>query len=269
VSAAASLLGELVTPLRDDPARSAVLLDVDGTLAPIVRHANDAAVPEPTRTRLIALAKRYGLVACITGRRATDARRIVSLGSITYVGNHGSEILRGGSTAVEVDPEVQAWEARVRAFARTVPVRDMDRLRIRLEDKGPIAAFHWRGAPDETTAHAAVEEIATRAGAEGFETHWGRKVLELRPPVPLDKGRGVRSLLETSPVTSALYAGDDATDLDAFAALRDLVSTGALERAITVGVRSDEGPAAIADEADIVVDGPAGVRTLLDELLQG
>ncbi len=73
-----------------------MLLDVDGTLAPIVRHADDAHVPDSTRTPLIAVARRYGLVACVSGRRAATARRIVSLGSIHYVGNHGAELLRGG-----------------------------------------------------------------------------------------------------------------------------------------------------------------------------
>ena len=100
----AATLDDVLAPLRADPGRAAVLLDVDGTLAPIVRHADDAHVPEPTRLPLIAIAKRYGLVACVSGRRATTARRIVSLGSITYVGNHGAEILRGGQTTPEVEP---------------------------------------------------------------------------------------------------------------------------------------------------------------------
>src|SRR5947207_3282184 len=95
-------LDDALAPLRADPERAAVLLDIDGTLAPIVRHADDAHVPEPTRVPLIAVAKKYGLVACVSGRRATTARRIVSLGSITYVGNHGTEILRGGQTNAEV-----------------------------------------------------------------------------------------------------------------------------------------------------------------------
>src|SRR5205807_4310062 len=85
-------------PLRADPARAAVLLDVDGTLAPIVRHAEDAHVPEPTRVPLIAIAKRYGVVACVSGRQAAVARRMVSIGSITYIGNHGAELLRGGAS---------------------------------------------------------------------------------------------------------------------------------------------------------------------------
>src|SRR5919198_3902797 len=132
-------------PLRVDPSHSAVLLDVDGTLAPIVRHADDAHVPEPTRVPLIAIAKRYGLVACVSGRQAAIARRIVSLGSITYVGNHGAEILRGGQTTPEIDPEVAAWSKRVRAFTDGAWNDDLHHLRVRVEDKDIIRAFHWRG----------------------------------------------------------------------------------------------------------------------------
>ena len=116
VSAAATL-SDAIAPLRADPSKAGVLLDIDGVLAPIVRHADDAHVPEPTRVPLIAVAKRYGLVACVSGRQATTARRIVSLGSITYVGNHGAELLRGGKTDVELDPEVAKWAPRVREFA--------------------------------------------------------------------------------------------------------------------------------------------------------
>src|SRR3954452_2402529 len=109
----AAPLAEALEPLRADPSRSAVLLDVDGTLAPIVRHADDAHVPDATRLPLIQIAKRYGLVACVSGRQATTARRIVSLGSITYVGNHGAEILRGGQTTPEIAPEIADWARRI------------------------------------------------------------------------------------------------------------------------------------------------------------
>src|SRR3954466_14819229 len=91
-------LDEATAPLRADPSRAAVLLDVDGTLAPIVQHADDAHMPETTRRPLIEVAKRYGVVACVSGRRASDARRIVSLGSIAYLGAHGTEVLKPGAT---------------------------------------------------------------------------------------------------------------------------------------------------------------------------
>src|SRR3712207_1306566 len=142
----AATLAEALAPLRAEPARSAVLLDIDGTLAPIVRHAEDARVPEATRAVLIRIAEAFGLVGCVSGRRAATARQIVSLGTISYVGNHGSECLRAGSTQVEVDREAGAFQRRVHQFAEGAFDTDLRRLRVRLEDKGPIMAFHWRGA---------------------------------------------------------------------------------------------------------------------------
>jgi trehalose 6-phosphate phosphatase len=263
----AATLDDVLAPLLADPGRAAVLLDIDGTLAPIVRHADDAHVPEPTRAPLITIAKRYGLVACISGRRATTARRIVSLGSITYVGNHGAEILRGGQTTAEVDPEVAEWARRVRKFADE-QLRDdeLHRLRVRGEDKDVIFGFHWRGAPDEQAAEEFVRAIAARAEEAGFATHFGRKILEIRPPVELHKGKGVDRLLEESDVDIALYAGDDRTDVDAFDALRAAVADGRLRAAVCIGVASEETPPELEEAADLLVDGPLGVRSALEVL---
>ena len=262
-----STLEELVAPLRADPARSAVLLDVDGTLAPIVEQPDDAHMPETTRRPLIEVAKRYGVVACVSGRRASDARRIVSLGSIDYLGSHGSEILRAGTIAPETDRELQAWTRRVQTFAGEAFDDALQRLRVRLEDKEAIAALHWRGVPDEDEAQAAIEEVARKAESAGFTTHWGRKVLEIRPPVRIDKGVGIVRLLQDSELAAAIYVGDDATDVDAFRGLTELVESGRVKTAIRVGVRSDEGPASLEQEADVMLDGTAGVRDLLYALL--
>jgi trehalose 6-phosphate phosphatase len=262
MSAAAPLV-EALEPLRADPARAAILLDIDGTLAPIVRHADDAHVPEPTRTQLIAVAKRYAVVGCISGRRSSTARQMVSLGTIAYLGNHGSELLAPGGTDVEIDPEIAEYEPKVRAFAEAAYTTEVQRLRVRTEDKQAIKAFHWRGAPDEDAAEQAVREIAQRAQDEGFAIHWGRKVLEVRPPVEIHKGRGVRRLLDGRDLAAGLYVGDDMTDLDAFAGLRGLVDEGLLGAAVCVGVRSDETPRELEELADLLVDGPLAVRGLL------
>ncbi len=264
---AATPLQIALAPLLADPPRAAVLLDVDGTLAPIVRHADDAHVPEPTRRPLITIARHYGFVGCVSGRRAAIARRIVSIGSITYLGNHGTEVLPGGASEVTVDEEISAWTARVREFSAGELAReDLRRARVRGEDKESIAAFHWRGAPDEAAAEAVAEAVAVRAAEAGFAIHRGRKVLEVRPPVEMDKGRGIERLLAGRDLRVALYAGDDRTDLDAFAGLRRLVAAGSLDQAVCVGVRSDETPPEIEREADLLVDGPAGVRELLSML---
>lgn len=261
------MLADALSPLRADPARAAILLDVDGTLAPIVRHADDAHVPEPTRAPLIEVAKRYGVVACVSGRRALTARRIVSLGSIAYVGNHGTEQLDPGGAQPVLDPDVAAYARRVQAFAAAAWTDELHRLRVRAEDKQAIAAFHWRGAPDEAAAQAAVGDVAERALAAGLAVHWGRKVLEVRPPVPMDKGRGVVRLLRGAAVDAALYVGDDRTDVDAFRALAGLRDSGRLATAICVAVASDETPEELEREADLLVEGPRGVRELLLALL--
>ena len=263
----AATLAEALTPLRTDPARSAVLLDVDGTLAPIVRHADDARVSEATRAVLIKVARRFGCVACVSGRRAAMARRIVALGSIAYVGNHGSELLRPGATQPEVDREAAAWQRRVHQFSDRAVDDGLRPLRVRSEDKGPIVAFHWRGTPDEDAAEIAIRGIAGRAEDAGLAVHWGRKVLEVRPPIPLDKGRGVHWLLRDADLDAAMYVGDDRTDLDAFRGLRELVDGGRLGGAVCVGVRSEETPAELERESDLLVDGPRGVHGLLEALL--
>jgi trehalose 6-phosphate phosphatase len=266
VSPAATLV-EALEPIRSDPAHAAVLLDIDGTLAPIVRHATDAHVPESTRAVLIEVAKRYTTVGCVSGRRASIARQIVAIGTIAYVGNHGGELLRPGSTQAEVDPQLAAWAVRVREFAARAYTPERQRMRVRAEDKDAIAAFHWRGAPDEEAAERAVREIARLAEGEGFVAHWGRKVLEVRPPVAFDKGIGIATLLREGPARAAVYVGDDTTDLDAFRGLRELVRSNELQSALCVAVSSDEAPAELALEADLTVDGPAGVRGLLEALL--
>ena len=89
----------------------------------------------------------------------------------------------------------------------------------------------------------------------------------MRPPVRLDKGLGVTALLRGSPVTAALYVGDDSTDVDAFRALRRLAESGRLGTALCAAVSSDEAPAELQQEADLEVEGTRGVREVLEALL--
>src|SRR5829696_4751777 len=167
-------MAEVLRPLTDDPGRAAVLVDIDGTLARIVQRAQDAHVPKESSRLLAALARKYGLVACISGRGALDARRLVGVGRIAYAGSHGAELLEPGASKPTVLPEFATWTGRVGAFTRERDSSELRRLRVRIEDKGPIQAFHWRGAPDEDAARTRIDAIAQEAEADGFITHWGR-----------------------------------------------------------------------------------------------
>ena len=263
----AETLAAVLRPVTADPARAAILCDIDGTLAPIVTRAEDAHVPDKVSRLLGHAARRYGLVACISGRSAADARRLVGVGGIAYAGSHGAELLEPAAASARISPAFERWTERVAGFVAERDDRALRRLRVRIERKGPIVAFHWRGVPDEDAARARLEGIAREAEADGLGLHWGRKVLEIRPPVPVDKGQAVRELVERSGVRTALFGGDDATDLDAFAALDALVAEGKLDAAVKVGIHSNEGPAGIVDQADQVVEGTDGFVAILEALL--
>jgi trehalose 6-phosphate phosphatase len=202
----------------------------------------DAAVPEPTRGELRRLAGRYALVACVSGRPEDEARAIVGVSELRYVGEHG----------LGLSPEAEAWAARIHDFA--------ERTGYPYERKPLSAAFHYRTATDRVAARARLEEIEEAASGLGLRTRWGRLVLEVLPPVEASKRTAVRRLLELSGLDRALYAGDDSTDLDGFAAL------DGLETAVRVAVASHEGPSDLAERADVVVGSPAELAGLLARL---
>lgn len=254
--------------LRDEPARAAILTDVDGTLAPIVPRPEEAAVPLRATELLERLKERYALVGCVSGRRAEEARRLVGVEGIAYAGNHGLELLLSGEEQPGFDPSLEGRERDAAEFVADVGATSLADSGLRLEDKGPIQALHWRGAEDERAAEAQAHELAAAAGRAGLELRWGRKVLELRPPGGGGKDAAVAALLATDGVTAAAYAGDDRTDLDAFRRLRELREDGELEAAVCVGILSEEGPPEIAEEADVAVDGPAGWLALLEALAE-
>jgi trehalose-phosphatase len=265
---AAGARRSLLESLRANPARTAILTDVDGTLAPIVERPEQAAVPERTREVLRRIGGRFGLVGCISGRRALEARRLVGVGGIAYAGNHGFELLLPGDEEPRLDPAVAGRERHAAEFLAGLPGGELEAAGLRREDKGPIQALHWRGAADERAAEAHAHEIAAAAGRSGLEPRWGRKVLELRPVGGGGKDAAVAALLAGDGIAAAIYAGDDRTDLDACRRLRELRDEGGLQTAICVGVVSPEAPPELAEESDLTVDGPEGWLSLLAELVE-
>jgi len=233
---------DALTRLAEDPAAAALFLDVDGTLAPIVARPELASVPEETRAEVRRLASRYALIACISGRTGEEARRLVGVDGVVYVGVHG----------LELAPEAERWREALRPFGELGWPW--------LEDKGLTVALHWREAPDERAARTELESVAERARAAGLDVRWGRKVLELRPPVAADKGTAVRALLAERGLERGLYAGDDTTDLDGFRGL------DACEVGVRVAVASPEGPPELTEAADVVVGSPAELLQLLRAL---
>jgi trehalose-phosphatase len=176
------------------------------------------------------------------------------------------ELLLPGDKSPRPDPSLAGREAEAADFVTGL---DPERLRaagLRLEDKGPIQALHWRGAEDEAHAEGCAHEIAVEAGHTRLEPRWGRKVLELRPVGGGGKDAAVASLLAGGQLTAAVYAGDDRTDLDAFRRLRELAAEGQLATAACVGIASPEAPPELREESDLIVDGPPGWLAILEWL---
>jgi trehalose 6-phosphate phosphatase len=234
---------DLLDRFAEDPRRAALFLDVDGVLAPIVPRPEDARVPEETRAELRRLNDRYALVACISGRAGADAHRIVGVPGLVYVGNHG----------LELDDEAAEWRDRLQRFLEAV---DWPAT----ENKGLTASLHYRGSEDEGVARAALEGVKARAEHAGFVARFGRKVLEVLPPLEVNKGTAVRHLLAERDLRRALYAGDDTTDLDGFRAL------DGLEVSVRVAVVSGEGPAELRKAADLLVERPEELLSVLQRL---
>jgi trehalose 6-phosphate phosphatase len=172
-------------------------------------------------------------VGVVSGRAGDDVQARVGVDGVVYVGSHG----------LELNPEAERWRQRIRDFAS-----DVSWSPGHTELKGLTISFHFRDAADERAAVRELDEIAQRATDEGLIARFGRKVLEVLPPIGSNKGTAVRHLLDGAGLTRALVAGDDTTDIDAFRAVDGMAD------AVRVAVLSSESPEVLRDYADIVVE---------------
>jgi trehalose 6-phosphate phosphatase len=236
---------DLLAQLTADPGKTGLFLDFDGVLAPIVERPEDAAPPPQTRAELKRLVGRYALVAVVSGRASEDVRARVGVDGVVCVGSHG----------LELEPQAERWRRTLAAFAADAPWPPDE-----IEVKGLAVAFHFRSHDDEREAVRRLDGIAESAREQGLVARYGRKVLEVLPPVSSHKGTAVRHLLEERGLQRAFAAGDDTTDIDSFAAL------DGLEVAVRVAVASEESPQLLVEAADVVVGSPDEFLALLRRL---
>lgn len=236
-----------------------LMFDVDGTLAAIAEHPSLARVPDDTR-RLVAsiVTKPNVIVALVSGRAAHDARRLVGVEHVWTVGNHGAEVMTPDGE-ITVDPDVARFGESMATAARTLAPLLAPLRGVVLENKGWTLSVHYRTANEAVLPRlrAAVDGVVLRTGLRVTE---GKKVLEIRPPVSVDKGTAVyrlaRDLGALEPGASVLFVGDDVTDEDAFRRLR-----AQHPDAVTAHVGSHADTA-----AEFVLPDPDAVHELLQHL---
>jgi trehalose-phosphatase len=241
-----------------------VMLDIDGTLAPIARTPADAVIPPPTRELLRRLATLPGVcLVFVTGRSITDALRMLEIEGASIIGNHGFE-LRSADGTISAEPAVVPFERAIASAERDLQAMAAERKGVLLENKRWTLSVHYRLAADADVP-SVIAAVTSCAEARGLRLTHGKKVVELRPPIEVHKGTATRALAQQLGALKAgaslVFAGDDRTDEDAFVSLRD-----AKPDAVTIRIASREsGPASSAAEFSLA--DPDDLRAMLQWLV--
>jgi trehalose 6-phosphate phosphatase len=244
----------------------ALATDFDGTISKIAPSPELAVVDPRCRELLASLAATLPLVAVISGRPVAEVRRLVGLPELVYVGSHGLE--RWQSGVVLQEPSALGHVETIRSILQEA------RRRLKLpglvfEEKVTGASIHYRRTSDVSAARREVTSVLQELTADTeLKVLEGRRVVELRPPLEANKGTVLCDLLLSHRVTGAIYAGDDTTDLDAFAGIRRW-ALRAGGTAVAVAVTSKEMPAQLRERADLVVDGVQGWADVMEIVLRG
>lgn len=241
-----------------------ILTDIDGTLSAIAPRPEDAYIPDHVREVLVALSQAGVKIGLITGRPLPEAQKRVGLEDAVYAGNHGLDMWFDGRT--ESAPGVPKYVGQAQAV-----VAYLERLPlpgVRIENKGPIIALHYRLSPDPEASRKAILSAVAATPAGGiFRLHEGKKIVELRPPLPVNKGTAAETMVRRLHLRSAICMGDDMTDVDMFDAVGRLRQERRLQGA-RIAVDAGETPEAVFQAADYRVQGVEGVERLLEGLLR-
>ena len=254
VDATIELLGER-------PRETAILLDYDGSLSPIVARPEDAVPLTAAIDVLRGLVGVMGCVGVVSGRPLYFLLDELPIPGLAYAGLYGLELALDGKR--EVDPQVLPFLPVISEAAEAADAAWSTRG-VNVERKAGICVtLHYRQCEelrDDVNAYA--EELADRLGLTALRS---RKAIELRPPVAVDKGTAVDALI--GGLAIGAFAGDDSGDLPAFAALARAVDDERLERAVRIGVTSPEAPPELEAAVDTIVEGPDGLLQLLEAVL--
>ena len=253
-----SLVDDVVEMLASG--RAGLVTDVDGTISPIVALPEDARVLPEARQALSELRDVLTLVAVVSGRTATEAKTMVAVDGLTYVGNHGFEVLT--ERGPEIVPAATPWIPRITAVLEAVQMQ-IRQPGIVIENKGATASLHYRLAPEPERAQRELLEILLQTALpSGLRFEEGRMVFNLLPPLGISKGSTVSWLAAEHRLDRLVYLGDDETDAHAFRALHVLRQSGEV-RTLSIAVVGSETPLSVRQLADATLPSVEAVANLL------
>ncbi len=248
--------------LRAHPETTGVFLDFDGTLSPVVSEPSAAAIVPGAKAVLEEIARRYKLVAFISGRRAQDLKNRVGARGPRYFGLYGAEEMTdSGLRQSTLAPRWRQSAAELAAEARKV-IENQQLAGCEVELKDLAVSVHYRRTGKDEPPDSLMEWVRRAAAAAGFSAGIGRKVVELRPQL-VSKAETFEQLVLQTKVRNAFVAGDDSADVEMMRAA-ELVIPGVVVRA---GIRSSEEPDGMAEQADVDVRSPADLVDTLKLLI--
>jgi trehalose 6-phosphate phosphatase len=249
-----------IEALAGSPSTSALVLDFDGVLSPIVDDPTTSAMPRGVVASLRRLAGSLGLLAVVSGRPAEFLEDRVPVPGMPLLGSYGME--QSWDRERQVDPDAKDWLNQVRAASQLLNGRLAESPGIRVEEKSVSVAVHWRQAPDHAVAAQQVREVTAAVAAEtGLRVEPGKLVEELRPPIAVDKGSAIARLMSTMEnLTLFAYAGDDLGDIPALRAVRE---AGGYALVVDHGHETDP---RLLDLADETFAGTEGFAAWLEQL---
>lgn len=235
---------------------SGLLTDIDGTISEMAATPGAAFIVDAAREALADLRLNVSVVGAVSGRAAADARRMLDLPSLLYIGNHGFESIDGGVQSVvggaeESVQSVQEALSEIQAEISLAEIGDG----VLIENKRFTGSIHYRLVARPETAHPVVSDIVRRAAARhGLRTVEGRMVVELRPDLLVNKGTAIDAVIAVKSLASLVFLGDDVTDIDGFRAIARHRADASF-KGLTVAVVSPDSNPLVGEAADVVLHG--------------
>lgn len=244
-------LNELVE-FKDDN-NTAILTDIDGTISEIASSPEKAVVSSIMRNALIKLKDKFKLVAVISGRSVLNAREMVGVEGLLYVGNHGLEYLKNGERVMV--PGVESFLDQMKALGIEFKEGELPNIKgLKLEDKGICLSIHYRECEDpEAIREKILETFGRSIYAKNITVSEGRKIVEFKPPLGFDKGSILENIIKEHTLERVIYLGDDITDLDAFNSLGKLQNEEKI-MGVSVLIQSSEIPDYVKEGSSFFVE---------------
>ncbi|MBI4813687.1 MAG: trehalose-phosphatase [Methanobacterium sp.] len=232
---------------------TAIVTDVDGTISEIVPTPDEAMVTESMQNALIKLYEKFQLVAVVSGRSVLNAREMVGVEGLLYVGNHGMEFLKNNH--LSMDPQVEKYLPQIKKTGKKIKEGDLSRINgLIFEDKGICYSIHYRCSHSpENVREKILNTLQKDPECKNLNISEGRRLVELKPPVNCDKGTILNGIIDQYNLKKIIYLGDDITDSDAFNKLKELENEGKIEGA-GILVRSSEIPSYVKKHSSFFVN---------------